>query len=498
MSVDGSLAVPEFAPSRAIVLSELSVREKDKYYDLLLRNNSKFYYDPVLKKFVGNVRLLGPNVKRYHFSEKKKMTTTALPFEERLKRLHDGVTATVNIQGVPKFEYDEFTKIVALIASDREVVKPKKRTLSWMMRTIEELYDARFAFEKIDVERDAEDDNLLQETNMKYDANDPKTMATLAKRNAVSMFPAFVVRRLCTWVGLKSLVDQTCWDILYNIHLYRHDYLEIELFARFLKEHYDYDDLLFFLYVRSVIAKTLNINFKGRWACNTELDVSTGAANHIPATLYLSYRECMFIANIVYGSQGNEAIYKRFIAMVTTQLVGQTTATTDSRRIDVAQFLHLAVIGYHYAQNMMNMSTAPAATGAASGSSGRASGGDGISDNNMMTNVKADSRGSGEESRSGNTDSNRTTAAFADDKSTQILFPEYQKLYDSAYKYIEWGNHDDTNITVESLAANIIVEITLRKAAAAHGITVEELKQLPVGPRRRNIHDDTTVVVMYL
>lgn len=352
---------PPFNASRVIVLSELSTREKDKYYDLLLSNQTKFYFDKNLNKYVGNVRLLGPQGKRSDYEDKKRdVIVSSLPFEERLKRLQDGNPISVRIQGAEKFDYNEFVKFTVLVASNGDVVKPKQRTLSWLMRTIEELFDSRFAFEKIDIERD---EALSTSTSF----GDPNSAANAGKRAAVNIFPVFVIRRMCTLVGLKALVDQTCWDMLYNIHLYRQDYLEVELFARFLKEHYDYDDLLFFLYVRSVISKTLNINFRARWNGKTDVNVNTGQICSTPATLYLSYRECVRIANIIYGSQGNEAICKRFIAMVTSQLVGQVTETTDSRRMDITQFLHLAVIGYHYAQNMMNLDNPPAGPGPAGG-----------------------------------------------------------------------------------------------------------------------------------
>ena len=50
-------------------------------------------------------------------------------------------------------------------------------------------------------------------------------------------------------------MDQHAWDLLYNVHALRATHLEVELFARFLEEYYDPDDLLFFLYVRSVVQK---------------------------------------------------------------------------------------------------------------------------------------------------------------------------------------------------------------------------------------------------
>ena len=344
--------VPKHAPTRLVVLSELSAREKDKYYELLLRSETKFYFDAKLNKYVGNVRLLGPNVKRAAYEEKKKEVVSTLPFEERLKRLQEGNTASVRIQGIESFDYEEFVKFVALIASNGEFVKPKQKSLTWLMRMIEDLYDARFAFEKSEIEKDDSNSTIGVSSH-----------TSTVKANAVAMFPVFAIRRMCTLQGLSKIVDQTCWDMLYNIHKYRQQYLEVELFARFLKEHYSYDDLLFFLYVRNVISKTLNINFRGRWNCKTELHASRGTNTTEPPTLFLSHRECVRIANIVFGSEGNEAICRRFIAMVTTQLVGQlnTETQTDSRRIDVTQFLHLAVVGYHFAQNM------PADAGASNG-----------------------------------------------------------------------------------------------------------------------------------
>ena len=97
------------------------------------------------------------------------------------------------------------------------------------MKIIEDIYDYRFSYEKNDVEK--------EEESLSFDL-------------MLLIFPVFVVRRIGTNSGLKRLVDQISIDLLYNIHCYRKNYLEYEIFARFLSEFYDHDDLLFFLYVR--------------------------------------------------------------------------------------------------------------------------------------------------------------------------------------------------------------------------------------------------------
>ena len=92
---------------------------------------------------------------------------------------------------------------------------------------------------------------------------------------SMAVFPIFVVRNIGTNVGLRTICDQSCWDLLFNITIFRRDSLEVELFSRFLQEYYDRDELLFFLYVKSIIGRVLNINFKTRWLNNNSSSGST-------------------------------------------------------------------------------------------------------------------------------------------------------------------------------------------------------------------------------
>ena len=269
---------------------------------------------------MANIRLLAPGVKKTEVRVSKKDTsaTNTLPFEERLKRLQQEGNITVSISGVEPFDYNAYPRFSVLIATNGETVTPRPKILQWLMRLIEELYDTRFAHEAAEVNR--EDSAAVNE-------------------QVSRIFPVFAVRRLSMRVGLRSLVDQTCWDLLYNTHMYRKDYLEVEMFARFLQEFYDHDDLLFFLYVRSVVAKVLHVSFKTRWA-------KADGPGRQPKSLWMSYRECVTVARTVFGVN-NEGMCRDFLGIITPQMVGQKSDTGDSRRIDITQFLHLAVVGYH-------------------------------------------------------------------------------------------------------------------------------------------------------
>ena len=328
----------EFRPTRAVVLSEMTTKEKEKYYTLLLENGARFYLDQGQSDeiYIANIRVLAPGVKKEKkkgFSKDGKAVTdvrTSTPPAQRLNRLAEaGGTMKVTISGVKPFDYTPYIRFVALISHENEVVKPKARILSWLMKLIEELYDARFAHEKSDVERDAE---LSQ-----------KISSSLESKLQQQVLPVFIYRQLSTVLGLPRVVEQSCWDLVFNTDRLRLDYLEVEVFARFLQEFYDQDDLLFFLYVRSVIANVLHINFRGRWS---RLD---GPGRQTPQALWMSHRECLQVARVVFGA-GNDTLCKEFLALITPQMVGQKTDQGDSRRIDITQFLHLAVVGYHQTQ----------------------------------------------------------------------------------------------------------------------------------------------------
>ena len=318
-----------FLPTRLVILSELSTKEKEFYYTLLVRNDCKFHRNDS-GQYVINLRLLAPGIKKIDTIKKKKdiQQTNSFPFEERLKLLYDEniLRTNLTIQGVEEFDYSLYPRFTLLISNNGDVIQPRLKLLSWLMRYIEDLYDTRYAHEAAEIGRDES-----------YDVAEKVS----------SNFPVFVVKRLSMKLGLRTIVEQTCWDLLYNSHLYRNDYLEVEMFCRFLQEFYDHDDLLFFLYVRSVVAKQLHVSFKTRWG-------KSDGPGRQPKSLWLSYRECVAVAKAVFG-ESNELMCRDFLAIVSPQMVGQKSEPnpngigggTDTRRIDITQFLHLAVVGYH-------------------------------------------------------------------------------------------------------------------------------------------------------
>jgi hypothetical protein len=236
------------------------------------------------------------------------------------------------------FDYSVYPKFVGLV-SGRDSVKPKERPLPWVMRLIEEVYDSRYAKDTADLRGEAGEE----------------------AGSSNSPFPTFVVDFFSKRYGLRGLIDQNCWDLLYNTHRLRKEHLEVEVFGRFLEEYYDPDDLLFFTYVRSMVQKELGINFRSRWSEMGRNAVEGGSASSpakgssgtggLPAPLTLTYREATLVSRVVFGSEA-DPLYKTFIAMVERQMTAgerpaRAKAGTDTRRIDVMQFMHIALVEYH-------------------------------------------------------------------------------------------------------------------------------------------------------
>ena len=198
-----------FRPTKVIVLSELTTRERELYYELLSSNNAKFFQDDQ-GRFVGNLRILAPHVRKIESAliKKGEASNYSMTFQERLTKLKNEGFIDVTVIATEQLDYNAYPRFTALIASNGATVRPRQRPVTWVMKIVEDLYDHRFSHEKNDIEREDESPN--------FDL-------------MLLIFPVFVVRRIGTNVGLKTLVDQTCWDLLYNVNLYRKDNLELEV-----------------------------------------------------------------------------------------------------------------------------------------------------------------------------------------------------------------------------------------------------------------------------
>ena len=197
---------------------------------------------------------------------------------------------------------------------------------------VEHIYDERYVHDTYDLRSE----NIDSKTGEVSLTNSGKKRPPPEERYS-NMFPVFVVDYMSKQYGLKTLVDQQCWDLLYNLHALRRESREIEIFARFLEEYYDPDDLLFFLYVRARVEEDIGMVFRNRWS---ELGLGKERA---PAPILLTARECVAISRKVFGSE-SAPLFQGFMQTLDRHFV---VGEDGTRSIDVTHFLHLALIQYH-------------------------------------------------------------------------------------------------------------------------------------------------------
>jgi len=340
---------------RVIYFSDLRESEKEKYLSFLVENNVKFFKESGPDGMYTATIRLEPQ-KPAPKSAKKKSTSDSAKKKtmsrRQAKEMSDKLTRGESLHvysrhaGRPPAEeqrlvramygnggetsgefasYQTFSKLITM----KDKLKPRKRPITWLMRLIEEIYDNRFIHDSADFKDDG-----------------TSVPGEQAKQRLSHQFPIFVVDFFSKRYGLRNIVDQNCWDLLFNVNLYREKHLEVAIFGRFLEEFYDPDDLLFFLYVRSVIQKEIGVNFRNHWS---EL-----GRRGMRDTVWLSYSSCVKVSRVVFVSE-SDPLFRAFMDMIEVKksdgeykhLWGKVTRRSDTRRIQVIQFLHLALAEYH-------------------------------------------------------------------------------------------------------------------------------------------------------
>lgn len=135
-----------FLPSRIIVLSELAKKEKEKYLTILLQSKAKFHQDG-FGNYIANIRMLAPGVKRAALNPPRspavvRKSNRGVPIEEAIRRLASNEPVLVEFVDCVPFEYSSFPRFVRMCMIEGPITY-RTRGLGWLMKTVEDLYDAR-------------------------------------------------------------------------------------------------------------------------------------------------------------------------------------------------------------------------------------------------------------------------------------------------------------------------------------------------------------------
>jgi len=232
------------------------------------------------------------------------------------------------------FDYKLYPKFVSLVKVV-DKIEPKVEPVLWLMRIIEDLYDARYA-KDIEALRRSKDEEGEGEDELS------------------TPFPDFVYAFFEKKFGLSNIVQGRCWNLLRTLHELRKENTAVETFARFMEEYYDADDLLFFLYSRSTLQKELAKEKMAEHPMHNHWTFRThwGELSATSSTLYVNERQCSNVSRIIFGSEA-DVNYRAFMLLLDQGHLrypgGVPTggASKALRRTEVSTFLHLSLSRYH-------------------------------------------------------------------------------------------------------------------------------------------------------
>ena len=130
-------------------------------------------------------------------------------------------------------QYKEFLE--KLKPNNPQIIRPKKMNVKEFLKLVEEIYSYRFDYKSV--------------PSSKKETSPPTSLQDAAAR--------YLTIKLKT----KSKVDQQGMDFLSSIEYHRQQSVEADLFYRFFTQHFGDQDLMFFLFERSLVEREMNMKF---------------------------------------------------------------------------------------------------------------------------------------------------------------------------------------------------------------------------------------------
>jgi hypothetical protein len=353
-----------------VIFSELPKNDKMKYFKFLLENDINFtrdengYYVALVKvlnpnfyggeskpkdsKNLSRGRFEDPNTSQDEMSEVKPRSGSqihsskkVIRFEKNTIRSRSPMSTTkkstdkqikrelVNYNDQFNLKYNLFISYLRPLVG----VRGKRINLYQLKYFIEELYSVRF---------------IKDTSSLKHQ---------LTRQNEIEIkesFPIFVVDFLLNKFVKKHMVDQNALDILLSCDYFKDYYHDINIFAKFLNEEYDTDDLIFFLFVRSCIEKEMKFTYIEKSRDDIKLQYQD-ERDDIDTEVYLNVKTCLksknflnLVANNIFGNE-DETLLNSFMEKIEKNLV-----TRNGRHyIKASVMLEITLNDYHHSRALL-------------------------------------------------------------------------------------------------------------------------------------------------
>ena len=211
--------------------------------------------------------------------------------------------------------YQKFIELVNPLVG----IRGKRMNINELRYCIEEIYSIRFI----------NDTNNIKENNGEGE-NLP--------------FPNFVLEFLSNKYIKKPAVDQHSLDLILSIDFFKNKDIIVAIFAKFLNEELDSDDLEFYLYVRSCIEKELNTMFIE--LARQQTRKASGLNDEEREKSCLSIKSCLNLANNIYGDE-QEELLNAFMNKIEEILTEQKNNGVKRNLIEADKILFITLNDYH-------------------------------------------------------------------------------------------------------------------------------------------------------
>ena len=157
-------------------------------------------------------------------------------------------------------------------------------------------------------------------------------------------FHNFVLEFLSNKYIKKPAVDQHSLDLILSIDFFKNKDIIVAIFAKFLNEELDSDDLEFYLYVRSCIEKELNTMFIE--LARQQTRKASGLNDEEREKSCLSIKSCLNLANNIYGDE-QEELLNAFMNKIEEILTEQKNNGVKRNLIEADKILFITLNDYH-------------------------------------------------------------------------------------------------------------------------------------------------------
>ena len=195
------------------------------------------------------------------------------------------------------------------------------------------LYDLRFYIEEIYSKAFIKYTYLIRRGNRKNDIEKiwPK-------------FCKFVYDFISSKFNKKKFIDEYCMNLMLTTEFFQAQYEDIRMFSYFLSGKYNFDDLLFFLFLRNNIEKELNISFLDKAKDETKIQHKENK-EYIFLEFYLNFHQCSKIIYQLFNID-DEILINQVIKRIEPYLIKDSNSS-NFNQISISNFLICLTDDFH-------------------------------------------------------------------------------------------------------------------------------------------------------